>query len=188
MKRRVDLAAALIHNPVVLFLDEPTTGLDPISRSRIWEEVRNINRELGMTIFLTTQYLEEADALAHRVGIIDRGVLAAEGTPADLKRARGSDLIVVKLDGEAPGAAEALMGIPQVAHVDSRGQELTVSVANGAALISSVALALAQSNIAVQELTLRTPTLDDVFLQVTGGRLQDSDNARSGVAAGTADH
>ena len=105
MKRRVDLAAALIHNPVVLFLDEPTTGLDPISRARIWEEVRNINRELGMTIFLTTQYLEEADALAHRVGIIDRGVLAAEGTPADLKRARGSDLIVVKLDGEAPGAA-----------------------------------------------------------------------------------
>ena len=188
MKRRVDLAAALIHNPVVLFLDEPTTGLDPISRSRIWEEVRNINRELGMTIFLTTQYLEEADALAHRVGIIDRGVLAAEGTPADLKRARGSDLIVVKLDGEAPGAAEALMGIPQVAHVDSRGQELTVSVANGAALISSVALALAQSDIAVQELTLRTPTLDDVFLQVTGGRLRDSDNARSEVAAGTADH
>ena len=148
MKRRVDLAAALIHNPVVLFLDEPTTGLDPISRSRIWEEVRNINRELGMTIFLTTQYLEEADALAHRVGIIDRGILAAEGAPADLKRARGSDLIVVKLDGEAPGAVEALMGIPQVTHVDSHGQELTVSVANGAALVSSVALALDQRGIA----------------------------------------
>ena len=188
MKRRVDLAAALIHNPVVLFLDEPTTGLDPISRSRIWEEVRNINRELGMTIFLTTQYLEEADALAHRVGIIDRGILAAEGAPADLKRARGSDLIVVKLDGEAPGAVEALMGIPQVARVDSHGQELTVSVANGAALVSSVALALDQRGIAVQELTLRTPTLDDVFLQVTGGRLRDSDDAGSEVAAGTGDH
>ena len=188
MKRRVDLAAALIHNPVVLFLDEPTTGLDPISRSRIWEEVRNINRELGMTIFLTTQYLEEADALAHRVGIIDRGVLAAEGAPADLKRARGSDLIVVKLDGEAPDAVEALMGIPQVARVDSHGQELMVSVANGAALVSSVALALDQRGIAVQELTLRTPTLDDVFLQVTGGRLRDSDDAGSEVAAGTGDH
>ncbi len=184
MKRRVDLAAALIHNPVVLFLDEPTTGLDPISRSRIWEEVRNINRELGMTIFLTTQYLEEADALAHRVGIIDRGILAAEGAPADLKRARGSDLIVVKLDGEAPGAVEALMGIPQVTHVDSHGQELTVSVANGAALVSSVALALDQRGIAVQELTLRTPTLDDVFLQVTGGRLRDSDDAGPEVAGG----
>ena len=188
MKRRVDLAAALIHNPVVLFLDEPTTGLDPISRSRIWEEVRNINRELGMTIFLTTQYLEEADALAHRVGIIDRGILAAEGAPADLKRARGSDLIVVKLDGDAPDAVEALMGIPQVTRVDSHGQELTVSVANGAALISSVALALDQRGIAVQELTLRTPTLDDVFLQVTGGRLRDSDNAGSEVAVGTGDH
>ena len=175
MKRRLDLAAGLIHNPVVLFLDEPTTGLDPISRARIWEEVREINRGLGVTIFLTTQYLEEADALAHRVGIIDRGLLAAQGTPSDLKRARGSDLIVVKLDGEVDAAAAAVRRIPQVSAVEAHGQELTVSVANGAALISSVALALDQQGVAVRELTLRTPTLDDVFLQVTGGRLRDSD-------------
>ena len=173
MKRRLDLAAALIHNPEVLFLDEPTSGLDPISRSRIWEEVRNINDELGVTIFLTTQYLEEADALAHRVGIIDRGKLAAQGAPADLKRARGSDLIVVRLDGDASQAIEALEEVPQVAAIEAHGQELTVSVANGAALISTVALALNQRGINVQELTLRTPTLDDVFLQVTGGRLQE---------------
>ena len=175
MKRRLDLAASLIHSPEVLFLDEPTSGLDPISRSRIWDEVRKINHELGVTVFLTTQYLEEADALAHRVGIIDRGSLAAQGTPADLKRARGSDLIVVKLEGETGGALEALNRIPQVSHVDDHGQELTISVANGAALISTVALALDHQGISVQELTLRTPTLDDVFLQVTGGRLRDSE-------------
>ena len=173
MKRRLDLAAALIHNPEVLFLDEPTSGLDPISRSRIWDEVRTINEELGVTIFLTTQYLEEADALAHRVGIIDQGKLAAQGAPADLKRARGSDLIVVRLGGDADTAMAALEGVPGVAGIESHGQELTVSVANGAALISAVALALDQRGVEVQELTLRTPTLDDVFLQVTGGRLQE---------------
>ena len=99
---------------------------------RIWEEVRNINNKLDVTIFLTTQYLEEADALAHRVGIIDRGKLAAQGTPADLKRARGSDLIVVRLDGEVAAATAALRSISQVENVEAHGQELTVSVANGA--------------------------------------------------------
>ena len=176
MKRRLDLAAALIHKPQVLFLDEPTTGLDPVSRSRIWEEVRDINSGLGVTIFLTTQYLEEADALAHRVGIIDRGRLAVQGAPADLKRALGSDLIVIKVDGEVTAAVQALENIPQVSRVDVHGQEVTVSVSNGAALISAVALALDHGGARVQELTLRTPTLDDVFLKVTGGRLQAGDN------------
>ena len=173
MKRRLDLAAALIHRPVVLFLDEPTTGLDPISRARIWEEIRTINEEMDVTIFLTTQYLEEADVLAHRVGIIDQGRLAAEGAPAELKRARGSDLIVVRLDGDVDAAMAALGSVPQVERVESHGQELTVSVSNGAALISAVALALDRHGVEVQELTLRTPTLDDVFLHVTGGRLQE---------------
>ncbi len=176
MKRRLDLAAALIHNPQVLFLDEPTTGLDPVSRSRIWDEVRDINSGLGVTIFLTTQYLEEADALAHRVGIIDRGRLAVQGAPADLKRAIGSDLIVIKVDGEVTAAVQAMESIPQVSRVDVHEQEVTVSVSNGAALISAVALALDHGGARVQELTLRTPTLDDVFLQVTGGRLQTGDN------------
>ena len=174
MKRRLDLAAALIHTPEILFLDEPTTGLDPISRARIWEEVRGINLEHGITIFLTTQYLEEADALASRVGIIDRGRLAAEGTPEDLKRARGSDLIIARLEGDADAASNALKDTPSIAGIEVHGQELTLSVSNGAAVISSVALALDQAGVGVQELTLRTPTLDDVFLQVTGARLQDS--------------
>ncbi len=178
MKRRLDLAAALIHGPGILFLDEPTAGLDPISRARIWEEVRRINREQGVTIFLTTQYLEEADALADQVGIIDRGTLAAQGTPEDLKRARGSDLIIARLDGDVDVAVEALNSIPALARIEVHGQELTLSVGNGAACISSVALALNQHGVGVQELTLRTPTLDDVFLQVTGARLQDGADAQ----------
>ena len=173
MKRRLDLAAALIHEPIVLFLDEPTTGLDPISRARIWEEIHKINGEMGVTSFLTTQYLEEADILAHRVGTIDRGQLAAQGAPSDLKRARGSDLIVVRLDGDMEEAVAALNSVPQVQHVETHGQEVTVSVANGATVISAVALALDRRGVNVQELTLRTPTLDDVFLQVTSSRLQE---------------
>ena len=173
MKRRLDLAAALIHYPEVLFLDEPTTGLDPLSRSRIWEEVREINAGLGVTVFLTTQYLEEADALAERVGIIDQGRLAAQGAPAELKRARGADLIVVRLEGEdAAEAVEALAGIPSVSAIETHGNEITISVSNGAALISAVALRLNETGLTVQELTLRTPTLDDVYLQVTGARFQ----------------
>ena len=179
MKRRLDLAAALIHRPGILFLDEPTAGLDPISRARIWEEVRRINRDQGVTIFLTTQYLEEADALADRVGIIDRGTLAAQGTPEDLKHARGSDLIIAKLDGDVDVAVEALKSIPAISRVEVHGQELTLSVGNGAACISSVALVLDQHGVGIQELTLRTPTLDDVFLQVTGARLQDGASSQS---------
>ena len=172
MKRRLDLAAALIHRPEVLFLDEPTTGLDPISRSRIWDEVREINGGMGVTVFLTTQYLEEADALAERVGIINHGQLAAQGSPSELKRDRGADLIVARIDGDAAVATEALSSIPSVAAIETHGNEITISVTNGAALISAVALRLNEQGLTVQELTLRTPTLDDVFLHVTGVRFR----------------
>ena len=97
MKRRLDLAAALVHNPKVLFLDEPTTGLDPVSRSRVWDEIRRLNKDLGMTIFLTTQYLEEADQLCDRVGIIAGGLLKAEGTPKELKALVGNDIVTVSV-------------------------------------------------------------------------------------------
>ena len=182
MKRRLDLAAALIHRPEVLFLDEPTTGLDPISRSRIWDEVREINGGMGVTVFLTTQYLEEADALADRVGIINHGQLAAQGSPLELKRDRGADLIVARIGSESEGdtavATEALSTIPSVAAIETHGNEITISVTNGAALISAVALRLNEQGLTVQELTLRTPTLDDVFLQVTGVRFRT--NGRDG--------
>jgi len=173
MRRRLDLAAALVHSPEVLFLDEPTTGLDPVSRARVWEEVRRLNDELGVTIFLTTQYLEEADRLADRVGIIDRGRIVAEGSPEALKRSVGQDLVIVTLnpDAEVAGPIERLRNLPGVANVESRGDEVFVSTENGAALLAPVAVELSSAGASVSSLTLRTPTLDDVFLDVTGHRL-----------------
>jgi ABC-2 type transport system ATP-binding protein len=172
MKRRLDLAAALVHNPEILFLDEPTTGLDPVSRARVWAEVRRLNDELGMTIFLTTQYLEEADELAHRVGIIDRGRMVAEGRPSDLKRAVGTDVIVARVDGDASRVPPRLQKIPGVRSVEVHGTELVIAADDGPAAISPVAVALAACEMPVRDLTLRTPTLDDVFLDLTGTRIE----------------
>jgi ABC-2 type transport system ATP-binding protein len=173
MRRRLDLAAALIHNPQVLFLDEPTTGLDPASRARVWEEVRRLNDDDGITIFLTTQYLEEADELADRVGIINDGRLISEGTPADLKRSQGSDVIVARLDGGAERACHAVEIVDGVDKVDVHGDELTIRVRDGSAALSPVAIALDGCGVTVRDLTLRTPTLDDVFLELTGGHIQE---------------
>jgi ABC-2 type transport system ATP-binding protein len=170
MKRRLDLAAALVHDPAVLFLDEPTTGLDPVSRVRIWEEVRRLNRELGMTIFLTTQYLEEADQLADRVAIINSGRIVAEDTPDELKRRIGSDVIVVEIEGDTEAARRAASSVTGVDQVDVHHQELVITTTDGAATISDVAVALNAVS-QVRHLTLRTPTLDDVFLELTGNRI-----------------
>jgi ABC-2 type transport system ATP-binding protein len=177
MKRRLDLALALVHNPRVLFLDEPTTGLDPVSRAKVWEEVRRLNTDLGMTVFHTTQYLEEADELADRVGIIDHGRIVAEGTPETLKRSIGTDLVVALVDGDPEVARGALLPLPGVERVDVNGFEVTAAVVDGPAAISPVALALAEAGagLRVRELSLRTPTLDDVFLSVTGARIADRD-------------
>lgn len=172
MARRLDLAAALVHEPEVLFLDEPTTGLDPVSRARVWDEVQRLNRELGMTIFLTTQYLEEADALAHRLGIINGGRLVAEGTPETLKRQIGADVVVAVVDGDPESARAAVLGVAGVGHVDVHGSELTIAVDDGATVIGPIAVALQAAGSHARNLTLRTPTLDDVFLEVTGAHLQ----------------
>jgi len=172
MQRRLDLAAALVHNPDVLFLDEPTTGLDPVSRQRVWAEVRRLREELGMTIFLTTQYLEEADTLADRVGIIDHGRIVAEGTPDDLKRAVGTDVIVARVDGDASVVAGSLAAVDGVSGVEAHGNELVVATDNGSATISPVAVALSSCGVLVRDLTLRTPTLDDVFLDLTGSHIE----------------
>ena len=173
MRRRLDLAAALVHNPEVVFLDEPTTGLDPASRVRVWDEVRRLNAE-GITIFLTTQYLEEADELAHRVGIINEGHLITEGTPAELKRSLGSDVIIARVDG-AERACNAVREVPGVDQVDVHGDELTVRALDGSAVLSPVAIALDACGVHVRDLTLREPTLDDVFLELTGGHIQSED-------------
>jgi ABC-2 type transport system ATP-binding protein len=173
MRRRLDLASALVHNPEVLFLDEPTTGLDPVSRAKVWEEVRRLNSEFGVTIFLTTQYLEEADVLADRVGIIDKGHIVAEGTPAELKRSVGQDLVIVRTRGELDGVVERLRALEAVDRVEAHKGELTLITHDGSRVVGKVAVALEEAGVTVDGLTLRTPSLDDVFLEVTGNRMRN---------------
>jgi ABC-2 type transport system ATP-binding protein len=175
MKRRLDLVAALVHNPEILFLDEPTTGLDPISRASVWDEVRRLNDQLGMTIFLTTQYLEEADELCGRVGIINSGRIVAEGSPDELKRSVGADVIVARVDGDATPLCPIVETVPGVQGVEAHGNELVISTDSGTAAISPVAVALSACEVAVRDLTLRTPTLDDVFLELTGTHIEQED-------------
>jgi ABC-2 type transport system ATP-binding protein len=176
MKRRLDLAAALIHRPEVLFLDEPTTGLDPHSRSAVWSEVVRLNRELGMTIFLTTQYLDEADTLADRVGIISSGRLVAEGTPADLKHAVGHDVIVAEVGGDGVSALGALRSLEGVESSWNPDGTLTVNTRDAAAALGPVAVALGRAGLELKGLTMRTPTLDDVFREMTGTRIEEQES------------
>ena len=167
MQRRLDLASALVHDPQVLFLDEPTTGLDPVSRKTIWEEVEKLNRA-GTTVFLTTQYLEEADQLANRVGIIDDGKLVTEGTPASLKEEVGRPHLEVTLAEELHAEqVVARFGKP----LPSKDGKVMVELERGAAEIAPVVRALDNEGIAVESLELVEPTLDDVFRAKTGYRL-----------------
>jgi ABC-2 type transport system ATP-binding protein len=182
MQRRLDLAAALVHEPRVLFLDEPTTGLDPVSRRTIWDEVRALNDE-GTTVFLTTQYLEEADQLADNVGIIDSGRIVAEGTPGSLKAEVGNPHVRLQLEeGSVAAAEEACSRIGRLLPpVD--GKTVLVEVENGAADIPRVVRALDEAGVGVGALELVQPTLDDVFVAKTGYHLaQDGEDA--GDAAG----
>lgn len=170
MRRRLDLALALVHEPAVLFLDEPTTGLDPASRRDIWSEVRRLNRELGMTIFLTTQYLEEADELADRVAIITQGKIAIEGKPTDLKAQMGGDTINLTFHDvtTVERAREQLTDMATRTQTDR--DTLRLYLPNAAAAVPSVVTRLQAVGIAPLSLTLTQPTLDDVFLKVTGQR------------------
>ncbi len=173
MKRRLDLAMALIHNPEVLFLDEPTTGLDPASRVTVWEEVARLNRDLGMTIFLTTQYLEEADVLAHRVGIINRGRLVAEGSPEVLKRSMANDLVVAEVAGRHDAETMArLTRLPGVCSVTREGDRVTILAVDGPAVLSPVAVTLSGGRLEVRSITMRTPSLDDVFMALTDAAVE----------------
>jgi ABC-2 type transport system ATP-binding protein len=173
MKRRLDLASALVHSPDVLFLDEPTTGLDPASRLTVWEEVRRINAA-GATVFLTTQYLEEADKLCDRVAIIDAGRIVAEGTPEQLKAQMGHDVVSVALDGADVAATEAaLTGLPGLERVVAQPDELTLYVTDGASSIAEVVRRLDRDRIRVGAIAVSRPSLDDVFLQATGRRLEE---------------
>jgi ABC-2 type transport system ATP-binding protein len=178
MQRRLDLAAALVHEPRVLFLDEPTTGLDPVSRKTIWEEVRALNED-GTTVFLTTQYLEEADQLADNVGIIDSGRIVAEGTPEALKGEVGSPHVELLVgEGAVPAAERACAELGKLLPPKD-GKRVLLEVPNGAADIPRVVIALDEAGVAVESLELVRPTLDDVFVAKTGYHLEEEDEGGS---------
>jgi ABC-2 type transport system ATP-binding protein len=174
MKRRLDLALALVHGPRILFLDEPTTGLDPQSRTALWAEVQRLATDDGVTVFLTTQYLEEADLLADRIGIIDQGRIVAEGTPDSLKAEIGRSSVEV-----IPAVREELGRMKDVLSrfgeaVSSSPKGAAVRLSGGDAQLADVVRALDSEDIAVEHLQLHAPTLDDVFLAKTGRHLEGS--------------
>ncbi len=175
MQRRLDLAAALVHRPKVVFLDEPTSGLDPISRDAIWRYVAELNKSEGVTFFLTTQYLEEADRLADDVAIMDAGRIVAQGSPAELKASIGTDVVSLQIEGGADELARAehtvrrLEGVEDVRIIDDA---VIVYVREGSAAISRLVLLLDEASLRARQVTLKQPTLDDVFLQKTGHHLE----------------
>jgi ABC-2 type transport system ATP-binding protein len=184
MRRRLDLAMSLIHEPAVLFLDEPTTGLDPTSRLSLWDEVRNLNAD-GTTVFLTTQYLEEADELAGRIAIIDQGRLVREGRPSDLKSAVGAPTLKVEVAPDAEAAARDVLrrfGDERVA----RQGVIAIGLEAGASEMTAVVRALDDAGIALRHIELDAPTLDDVFADATGYRLEGAAAATSSDGAGEA--
>jgi ABC-2 type transport system ATP-binding protein len=172
MRRRLDLAMALVHEPEILFLDEPTTGLDPASRRDVWTEVRRLNRSLGMTIFLTTQYLEEADELADVVAIINKGRIAAQDTPAALKSTVGNESINLDFP-DSDTAKQAVTTVEDLAKlVQLDRSSLRLYLKGAAQAVPGVMNRLQQADLHPLSLTLTQPTLDDVFLKVTGERLE----------------
>src|SRR5215213_4844219 len=177
MKRRLDLALALVHSPRVLFLDEPTTGLDPQSRSDLWEEVSRLAREDGVTVMLTTQYLEEADALAERVGIIDQGRIVAEDTPEALKAEVGRpSLEVIPSDpGGCDRLATVLSRFGEL--LDAPAGAVAVRLERGADELAPVVRALDAESVGIEHFQLHSPTLDDVFLAKTGHKMAVEEEA-----------
>ena len=192
MKRRLDLASSLLHRPRVLFLDEPTTGLDPTSRGLIWDRVRQLRQEFGATIFLTTQYLEEADQLADRVAIINRGKIVREGAPEALKAEVGADVIDVAVDDRECGAARVaildMQSSGELPDGEVRGTATgyTLFVPDGPGHIATLVRGLDRAGVSTGPISVSRPTLDDVFLAATGGRLEASHEHEPGLDGGRA--
>jgi ABC-2 type transport system ATP-binding protein len=182
-RRRLDVALGLIHRPEVLFLDEPTTGLDPQNRANLWEHIRAI-QERGSTVFLTTHYLEEADALCDRLTIMDHGSIVAEGTPRELKREVIGDLVVLGLvdDGLIERARALLQTEPFIREIGVEDGRLRLYVADGSAALPELLRLLDREQITLKDISLSEPTLDDVFLRYTGRSLRDTGHSSEAAA------
>jgi ABC-2 type transport system ATP-binding protein len=172
-KRRLDIGLGLVHDPQILFLDEPTSGLDPQSRARVWDEVRRMH-DRGTTVFLTTHYLDEADALCDRIAIIDHGKIVAEGTPDELKREVAGDLVTVSVTGDQQRAVDLLKGQPFVREASTEGGLVRLYVDHGEAAMPTILRLLDSAGIQLMTIGLQRPSLDDVFLRKTGRSLRET--------------
>src|SRR5437660_7368690 len=172
-KRRLDIGLGLVHGPELLFLDEPTTGLDPQSRARVWDEVRRMH-DAGTTVFLTTHYLDEADALCDRVAIIDYGKIVAEGTPEELKRAIAGDVVTLSVIGDQQRAFDLLKGQPFVREARMENGVVLLYVDRGEVAMPAILRLLDGANLQLQTVELHRPSLDDVFLRQTGRTLREA--------------
>ncbi|MFY9932077.1 MAG: ATP-binding cassette domain-containing protein [Streptosporangiaceae bacterium] len=186
-RRRLEIALGLLHRPPLVFMDEPTTGLDPQSRSNLWEHIGRLRSDLGTTVFLTTHYLEEADVLCDRVFVIDHGVIVADGTPDELKRRISGDLVTLRVAGEEGAAARELLDRqPIVREVTAADGTLRLTVEHGDAALPSLLRVLDAAGITLESINLSRPTLDDVFLTLTGRSLRDDSASAHAPAGGQA--
>jgi ABC-2 type transport system ATP-binding protein len=187
MRRRLDLAQALMHRPRLLFLDEPTTGLDPQNRRAMWDEIQKLNRE-GTTIFLTTQYMEEADTLCQRLAVIDHGTIVSEGTPTALKAELGGEVLTLSFPTDDPDAlrvlvargADALRGLGGLAEVKEAEREVIANLSNGAHEVLPEALRALERAGVDARIAVSPPTLDDVFIKLTGHALREEEGKPTG--------
>ena len=181
MQRRLDLASALVHSPAIIFLDEPTTGLDPVSRQNLWEYIQRLNREDGVTFFLTTQYLEEADMLCDEIAILDAGEIVQQGTPDQLKATVSADVIYVQVEGDEEAqqrAVSALLPLPNVEDAQWDFNEgVAVYTKSGHDTLARVVRSLDEENLSFSNLRLARATLDDVFFKATGHRIEPGEQA-----------
>jgi ABC-2 type transport system ATP-binding protein len=175
MRRRLELAVGIVHSPKVLFLDEPTLGLDPQGRAGFWSIITELRKDSGMTVFLTTHYLEEADGMCDRLAIIDHGKIVATGTPSELKDRLGGDVVTVRPLGTAAGLEPALRALPGVSSVTAQDGALRVKCPSGDVLIPKIVGAASSLGISLAGVSLRRPSLDEVFLEFTGREYREDE-------------
>ena len=173
MRRRLEIARGLLHRPAVLFLDEPTLGLDPQTRNHLWQYIATLNKEHGITIILTTHYMEEADRLCNRIAIIDHGKIIALDTPANLKDGIGGDVVTIK--SSDPAAIVSALNEPWVSRIEQHNGQVTISLQNAELHVSTIVTLLNRKEIAIESISIHKPTLEDVFLSFTGKTIREEE-------------
>jgi ABC-2 type transport system ATP-binding protein len=179
MRRRLQLAIGLVHTPKILFLDEPTLGLDIQTRTKMWEYMGHLNKDQGLTIFMTTHYLEEADGLCDRIAIIDHGEIKVSGSPSELKQKVGGDVLTLQLT-DGPDVSEFLRSLPGVSSVTARDHVYRIKLPSTEKALPAIVDGVAKKGLEIKEISFTKPTLDQVFLEITGKSMRDEDEGGAG--------